>query len=98
MSGLQLLKNREEALTAKTTSKTKEHKRSKYKTDEVESMDKVQMLGEAFQKIQAATGIKVSHCSEHMSAPLCPIVCAQSICSNVQLSPSFPSWRAFGHS
>lgn len=56
---MQLLKNREEGFIGKTTSATKERKRGKYKSDEVESMDKVQMLGEAFQKIQAATGIHV---------------------------------------
>ena len=56
---VQLLKNREDGIAGKNTSATKERKRGKYKTDEVESMDKVQMLGEAFQKIQAATGIHV---------------------------------------
>lgn len=43
----------------KASNGNKERKRGKYKSDEVESMDKVQMLGEAFQKIQAATGIHV---------------------------------------
>jgi hypothetical protein len=56
-----LLKNREEVFIGKATSTTKERKRGKYKSDEVESMDKVQMLGEAFQKIQAATGIHVRY-------------------------------------
>ena len=56
---VQLLKNREDGIAGKNTSATKERKRGKYKSDEVESMDKVQMLGEAFQKIQAATGIHV---------------------------------------
>jgi hypothetical protein len=49
-------------------SATKERKRSKYKSDEVESMDKVQMLGEAFQKIQAATGIHVRWHVQRMQA------------------------------
>ena len=45
--------------------KVKSGKRSKYKTDEVETMDKVQLLGQAFQKIQTATGIQV-----HLPLPL----------------------------
>lgn len=56
---MQLLKNREEVFQNKGGTGTKERKRSKYKSDEVESMDKVQLLGEAFQKIQMATGIHV---------------------------------------
>lgn len=56
---VQLLKNREEVFQGKGGTGTKERKRSKYKSDEVESMDKVQLLGEAFQKIQMATGIHV---------------------------------------
>lgn len=56
---VQLLKNREEVFQSKGGTGTKERKRSKYKSDEVESMDKVQLLGEAFQKIQIATGIHV---------------------------------------
>lgn len=56
---MQLLKNREEVFQSKSGAVTKDRKRSKYKSDEVESMDKVQLLGEAFQKIQMATGIHV---------------------------------------
>lgn len=56
---MQLLKNREEALTAKAAAKGKEGRRARQRTDDVESMDRVQLLGEAFQKIQAATGITV---------------------------------------
>ena len=57
---MQLLKNREDALAGRTP-KSKGGKRSKYKTDEVETMDKVQLLGQAFQKIQTATGIQAWH-------------------------------------
>jgi hypothetical protein len=75
-----LLKNREEGFTGKAMSSTKERKRGKYKSDEVESMDKVQMLGEAFQKIQAATGI-------HVPSLLSPCICAVLLCQPLQ-SPS----------
>lgn len=58
---VQLLKNREEAVAVKNTTggRSKEGKRGRYRSDESESMATVQMLGHAFQKIQAATGIHV---------------------------------------
>lgn len=71
VGNLQLLKNREDGIGGKTTSATKERKRGKYKTDEVESMDKVQMLGVAFQKIQAATGIHVPSLLSSILTPSC---------------------------
>jgi hypothetical protein len=74
---VQLLKNREEALSGKGPSKGKESKRSKYKTDEIESMDKVQMLGQAFQKIQTATGIQV-RCRPSCKQWTSPLGCART--------------------
>ena len=63
---MQLLKNREEALAAKSaapgSSSSKggrEARRGRARSDESESLAKVQALGQAFQKIQAATGIHV---------------------------------------
>lgn len=55
---MQLLKNKEAALKGKGKGTSGGGKRDKGKTEEVECMDKVQMFGEAFQKIQTATGIQ----------------------------------------
>lgn len=77
---MQLLKNREEGLQTKSMTGTKERKRSKYKSDEVESMDKVQLLGEAFQKIQMATGIHVRFKAAVLRTPASDPVHMQRAC------------------
>ena len=68
---MQLLKNREEALTAKAAARGKEGRRARARGDDVESMGRVQLLGEAFQKIQAATGIKARARSQCWTITFC---------------------------